>query len=106
MGFFGLNLHYLPLELRAKFMDELYYLRTDSRFDEKTRISLSYEFLKFQQNGVLRFWKPAFKRYLADHVISNLVLIKPEEWDIALFLPMERFVKKSKYVVWQDTENH
>ena len=44
-SFLGLNLHYLHPRLRARLMDALYTISLDKKFDEDTRIRLSYEIL-------------------------------------------------------------
>jgi len=100
-GFLGLNLHYLPPQLRARLMDGLYDLTTDKRYDENTRLRLSYEIL--QSAAKFRFFKPCVKRYLKNHVRSRFVLIDSTEWDMALFLPTERFVKANKNSVWRES---
>jgi hypothetical protein len=41
--------------------------------------------------------------YLNEHVKSRFIKIESAEWDIALFLPTERFQKSSKQTVWKDS---
>ena len=100
-GFLGINLHYLPLRLRAKLMDELYGLRRDNRFDENTRLRLSYNVL----NGAskYKYFKPCVKHYLTPHVKSRFLEVYAAEWDIALFLPTEKFVGSNKKAVHADS---
>ena len=100
-GFLGINMHYLPLRLRAKLMDELYGLRRDNRFDENTRLRLSYNVL----NGAskYKYFKPCVKHYLTPHVKSRFLEVYAAEWDIALFLPTERFVGAGKGKVQADS---
>jgi hypothetical protein len=45
-GFYGINMHYLPLRQRAILMDALYNITTNNRFDDSTRLKLSYQVLK------------------------------------------------------------
>jgi len=101
-GFMGLNLHYLPLQLRAKLMDGLYDFANNTRYDESTKLKLSYELMI--QAAKLRWYAPCIKHYLASHVQSKFMYVYPSEWDIALFLPTERFVKAKKNQVWMDTK--
>ena len=100
-GFLGINLHYLPLRLRAKLMDELYTLSRDKRYDENTRLNLSYKIL----NGAAKYkyFKPCVKHYLTPHVKSRFLEVYAAEWDIALFLPTERFVGAGKGKVHADS---
>ncbi len=101
-GFMGLNLHYLPLQLRARLMDGLYDYANNTRYDESTRLKLNYELLT--QASKLKFFKPCIKHYLNNHVQTKFMYVYPSEWDIALFLPTERFVKSRKNQVWMDTK--
>jgi hypothetical protein len=101
-GFYGLNLHYLPLQYRAKLMDGLYSFANNTRYDESTKLKMSYQLLS--NAAKLRFFEPCLKRYLIDHVGSKFMYVYPSEWDIALFLPTERFAKKTKSQVWADSK--
>lgn len=100
-GFYGINMHYLPLQLRAKLMDALYDVASNKQFDESTRLRISYNIL----NGAskYRYFKPTFKHYLTQHVRSRFVEVNSTEWDIALFLPTERFEKAGKRKVHSDS---
>ena len=100
-GFYGINLHYLPPKLRATLMDALYTISSDKRYDENTRLRLSYNVLK----GASKYkaFKPCFKHYLSKHVRGKFMEIESVEWDIALFLPTERFEKAGKGKVWADS---
>jgi len=102
-GFYGINLHYLPPKYRAQLMDALYSIATDKKYDENTRLRLSYNVLK----GASKYkgFKPCFKHYLSKHVQGKFMEIASTEWDIALFLPTERFAKASKGKIWKDSRN-
>lgn len=101
-GFYGLNMHYLPLQLRAQLMDALYDISSNSRYDESTKLKLSYGVLKGAEKFSL--FKPTFKRYLNSQVRSRFVEIQSSEWDIALWLNTEQFVGASKTKVWADSK--
>ena len=98
-GFYGLNLHYIPPRERAILMDSLNRYTNNKKYDESTRLDLSYSLLKRFGRAV-----PCVKRYLADHVRSSTVRIDADEWEIAIFLPVERFQKESKSTVWKDSK--
>lgn len=95
-GWLGINMHYLPLPLRAKLMDNLYSLASNRKYDETTRLRMNYDML----NGAAKFrlFKPTIHRYLVHHVESKMVYINPSEWDIALFLPLERFYENKSRI--------
>lgn len=101
-GFYGLNLHYLPLPLRARLMDGLYDYANNTRYDESTKIKMNYQLLT--NVSKMRFFAPCVKHYLNEHVRSKFMYVYPSEWDIALFLPTERFAKKSKTQVWAESK--
>ena len=89
------------MRLRAKLMDELYTLSRDNRYDENTRLRISYNIL----NGAAKYkyFKPCVKHYLTPHVKSRFLEVYAAEWDIALFLPTERFVGANKRAVHADS---
>ena len=97
-GFYGLNLHYIPPRDRAVLMDSLNQYASNNKYDKTTRLELSYRLLKRYGRAV-----PCVKRYLGDHVVSQTVRIDADEWEIAIFLPVERFQKASKGTVWKDS---
>lgn len=100
-GFLGINLHYLPPKLRATLMDALYTTASNNKYDDTTKLKISYELLK----GASRFkyFEPCIKRYLWGHVGGNFVNVQTENWDSALLLPTERFVGANKQTVWNNS---
>ena len=97
-GFYGINLHYLPPRERAILMDQLNKYTTNKKYNESTRLRLNYNLLKGFGRAI-----PCVKRYLTDNIKSRSVRINADEWEIAIFLPVERFQKQSKGVVWRDS---
>ena len=100
-GFMGINLHYLPLTYRAQLMDALYDTATNTRYDESTRLRLNYNILS--SAAKFRYFKPCVKHYLTSQLKSRFLYVYPSEWDIALFLPLERFQGASKTKVFADS---
>ena len=47
--------------------------------------------------------KPTVHRYLTSKLKSRFVLVNADEWEVALFLPVERFRKASKKKVWSQS---
>jgi hypothetical protein len=90
-GFTGINLHYLPVQLRARLMDALYELVSDDNYDSNTRLRLNYNILHSLSR--IKYFKPCVKRYLNNQVDSRFILIEPSEWQSALFLPLQQFRK-------------
>jgi len=102
-GFLGLNLHYLPPMFRARLMDKLYDLLNNQKYDNTTKMQLSYELLKGASK--FKYFKPCIKRYLSSHIQSQMVQIDVKEWDYALFLPLARFQKANQRKVWDESIN-
>ena len=100
-GFYGLNLHYLPLDLRARLLDSLLDNINNKKYDETTRFRLSYDMLN--RASKLKAFKPCFKRYLTGHVRSRLARVDAPEWEIATFLPTADWEKSSARSVYSDS---
>lgn len=100
-GFLGLNLHYLPRNYRAKLMDALYQTLNNNKMNGTTRIKVTYDLLK--NVASMRYYKPCLKRYLAGHVKQRFIYIEPQNWDKALMLPTERFMKKPTAFVHRES---
>lgn len=100
-GFLGLNLHYIHPKQRIILLDKLSEFANNSKYDETTKLRLSYDLLRsaskvFEAQACL-------KRYLFSHVDSRFLEIEAGEWDIAALLPMESFVKASTSKVYSDS---
>ena len=102
-GFMGMNLHYLPPTFRARLMDRLYSIERLDNVRDSKKLRMSYQLLA----GVSKFnyFQPTVKRYLTSHVRSRYLWVPAEEWDIALFLPTERFKKNKKAAVWTNSKS-
>ncbi len=100
-GFYGINMHYLPHVLRARLMDALYTLANNTANDDTTKLRLSYQLLN--SSSKFRYFEPCVKHYLNNHVKSRFLWVPADQWQKALFLPLERFVGNNKRQVWRDT---
>lgn len=100
-GFLGLNLHYLPIKLRLKLLADLERVTSDTRFDDKTKLRISYQILK----GTTRFdlAVPCIKRYLTTHVRSKVRNIPATDWELACFLPVQKWEKATAETVYADS---
>ena len=101
-GFLGLNLHYLPPQLRAKLLDGLMDITSDKRYNDSTRFKASYELLA--RSAKLKYFKPCLKHYLNEQVKSNFALVPAPEWEIATFLPTADFRKANNFKVYSDSK--
>ena len=101
-GFYGLNLHYLPPILRAKMLDALMDITSNTKFNDSTRFKMSYELLV--KSSKLKYFEPCFKHYLNEHVQSKFAMVPAPEWEIATFLPTADFRKANSKKVYYDSK--
>ncbi len=100
-GFLGLNLHYIHPKQRIILLDKLSEFANNNKYDETTKLRLSYDLLKSTSKAFEL--QACIKRYLFSHVESRFMEITADEWDIACLLPMEAFEKASKHKVYSDS---
>ena len=100
-GFLGLNIHYLPLKYRLLFMKKLMNLALLNDNDEIKRIRITYEIL--QASKRFKEFRPCIKRYVLTNVKSKILAVEPEEWDIAIYLPVHQFKKAPAATVWKES---
>lgn len=100
-GFLGINLHYLPIYLRARLMDALYTTANNNKYDDTTKLKISYDLL----NSAAKFgpFSACLKKYLWSNVQGQFLYVEPSNWDTALMLPTERFQKATKTQVFNDS---
>jgi len=99
-GFYGLNLHYLSPVVRARFLDKLMTLSPGPKMSDTSRLKkLRYELLA--STAKYKEFEPCYRHYLMPKVKTNLVRVPMTDWEIAIFLPTEQFVKVSKESVWR-----
>ena len=100
-GFLGINLHYLPPLMRARLMNALYLTINNKNYDDTTKLKINYSILR----GASRFkyFEPCIKKYLFSQVRSRYFYVTPNEWDMALMLPTERFVGATKQQIYTNS---
>jgi hypothetical protein len=103
-GFLGLNLHYLPIKYRMAFLSKLMRFAQLTAEDDIKRMRISYEIL----NSAKRYaeFRPMLKRYLFSHLRSKLLMVQPNEWDVASMLPLQQFKGARTSTVWKDSMQH
>ncbi len=100
-GFLGLNLHYIHPRQRIILLDKLSDTASNKKFDAKTKLRLSYDYLRRASTAFEAM--PCIKRYLYTHVTSRFLEISADEWDIAALLPMDTFVNASESKVYAES---
>jgi hypothetical protein len=101
-GFLGLNMHYLPYQLRIKLLDKLMVFASNSKLNEATKLKYSWALI----DGVSRYAEatPCVKHYLMSQVKSPFRKINSEDWATAMMLPVERFIGAAKDQVWMESK--
>ena len=102
-GFIGLNLHYLPLRYRIRFLQKLLPFAIYNDEDEIKRLRVTYPML--DASSRFKEFRPCIKHYLYNHVKSRILSVEHNEWDIAVFLPIQQFKKAKPQEVWQESVN-
>lgn len=100
-GFYGLNMHYLPYQLRIALLDNLLVFKNNNKLDETTRLKYSWQVI----DGISRYKaaQPCVKQYLSGHVRTQFRQVSSEDWATAMLLPVERFVGATKQEVWAES---
>ena len=91
-GFLGLNLHYLDPYSRLALLDRLQDFINNDKYDDTTRMNLSYDLLSSSRR--YKLIEGCVKRYLSSHIRSSIVYIEPDNWETAIFLPTAKMVYK------------
>ena len=100
-GFEGLNLHYLPIDLRQKLFYSLLSDATNKSYDQNVYLKITYDKLKSARK--YKGFKPCYKKYLTNRIKGNMVNVPASEWEIAVHLPTASFNKASEAKVHSDS---
>jgi len=100
-GFLGLNIHYLPVKYRVAFLQKLMRYAQLTPDDDIKRMRISYDILTATKRYAE--FRPCLKRYLYSHLRSRILMIEPNEWDVATMLPIQQFRGAKPQKVWQDS---
>lgn len=102
-GFLGLNLHYLPYEERAKFLNNLKFFVTDPKWLENqnndAEFFLTYKMAKASTK--LKDYKKCIKRYYFKRMLTRVSVIQPVDWLTVPFFPLDKFKGMSRGAVWK-----
>ena len=99
-GFLGINMHYLPIPLRVKLLDNLVdYTNSEDFTAVSTRMVVDYNKLK-----KIRLIRPTIHKYLSGNTKSQFRRIDADEWTIAALLPVQKFKKASDKEVWRESK--
>jgi hypothetical protein len=102
-GWYGINVHYMPLPIRVKVMSEFYktlYLTKND--NERLRMNWAKAETLCRSISKTKYLSHSIKRYLVSQLDSPLIKIDSENWDMITFLPLAKFKKAKESAVWKD----
>ena len=102
-GFMGLNLHYLPIDLRQKMFYNMVIRASASpeNYRWNTFLKIDYKYLKKRTS--LRAYKACIKRYRYDSIYGRIAHVPAPEWEVAVHLPLAEWRKASEARVHKDS---
>lgn len=100
----SLNLHYLPPRVRGTFLTRLMDVINNARFNKSTKLKITYGLLKSVSK--YRYFQPCLKRYIKKNIRSNIMIIRPSQWHLAIHLPAARFKGATEKQVWTDSRKY
>lgn len=100
-GFTGLNLHYLPIDLRQRLFYNLLSRASNSEFRWNTYLKIDYDYLKSRTQ--LRAHKACIKRYRYDQIYGRIANVPAPEWEVAVHLPLASWRKAGESRVFKDS---
>ena len=99
-----INLHFLPPSYRAVMFDKLLTLANNTRIDKTTKLRLSYAIIRDASR--FKALKVCYREYLLSHMQSRIIKIAAADWEKVMFLPLQKFQKKSASQIWSDSINN
>ena len=70
-------------------MDQLKEFSNNQNYDDTTKLRLTYSMLKGYMSGRVKRARPTIHRYLNGFVKSQFIQVSANEWESALFLPVD-----------------
>lgn len=99
--FTGLNLHYLPTNLRFALLNKLMVYANNKNLDPNTKLQYSWKLIG--NSSKLPEVAPCVKQYIIGHVRSKFLRIAPEDWQSAILLPTQQFRGDNAKNVWKQS---
>lgn len=88
---YGLNMHYLAPAIRARVYWSLLQLKTQKNMNVKQRLKMEWSVIKAVANH--QAVGKAVHAYRADRFVKPMSEIRPADWQIALFLQVQKWTQ-------------
>lgn len=95
-GFLGINLHYIPPQLRLRVINELLKFANNKSMSATTRIVAQWSVIKTLSRAKNLGIENCIKHYLTNHIRSAMIEIPPTSWPKVAILSLEKFVYNKK----------
>lgn len=95
-GWYGINFHYLPPDVRVGILDLLFKTISDKTKSDKIKLKINWVIAQrlAKKIAAVPDMNEAYRQYLAGHMESPLLEIDPYYWTMTVFLPLSRWKKK------------
>lgn len=103
--FNGINLHYLPPNLRLKVLHALFDITNNDRLDATTRLKATWDIIYRLSQAKNLGIEHCIKTYLYGQMQSKFLEINSPSWIHVALLPIEDFQKRTKQYVWHQTRS-
>ena len=99
-GFLGVNVHYLPLNNRAAFLNGMLKYVSSPVYTQDSDARILLEYPKMV-SSFKKYAVPCIKSYLYSGVAGGVVQIHPADWKNTILMPLDRFAKMNREQVWK-----
>lgn len=98
-GFLGINLHYLRPISRAQMFEFMLRAKKLARGNKGAYMDITYQTLKGSKVDTLM--RRSIKRYLSNHIRSQIIKVEETDWEKIVYLPTQQFQKSTAENVWK-----
>ena len=85
--------------MRVRLLDKISTIPEDNQYSERDQLRINYA-----RASTIPMAKAVVKRYLYGHLKSQIRVVTPDEWVIAVLLPVQKFKKASTSKVYNETK--
>lgn len=87
----GLNMHYATPQQRAVLYSQLLKLKAGKGYTDQTKLRLTWKLIKSVSQHKL--YEKCVHAYRVDRLQSQLIEIHPKDWEVAVFLNLQKWVR-------------
>ena len=89
----GINFHYMTPKERIVLLGRMFEYLNNEDFDSRTKL-FSVKFRRtIKNNRLFRYARACYREYKPGRIDSKIIQVHPMDWELAITVPTERFVK-------------